>query len=115
MEDAAELVRIRVNVHQGLRRARWLERRVTAGRDVAEPGADHQQKVGFAQAACERRVVPDRQYAGVARGGVVDVVLAPERRCHRQARRLGERLQVVGGLGTPAATADDDERPFRRG
>ena len=101
-----------MNVDERLSRRRNVEQRVAPGRNLAEPPADREDDVCVLQACGERVVHGDAEHAGVARGVVVDEVLAAERARDRQRVRLAEGQHVVARLLRPAALADDDERPF---
>ena len=111
----SELVGIRVDMDEHLVRPRWLEQRIAARRDLSQPASDRQNEVGFAHAICKAIVHGNPEDAGIARRAVVDEVLAAERARDRQLVRLTEREHAVARLGRPAALADDDERPLRRG
>ena len=106
-----ELLRARMDVHQGLLRLGDVDQAVAAARCLAEPGADEQQQVGVAHALAERRRHRDADVAGVVGVAVVEVVLAAERDADRQIEALGERLDVGAGLSAPAAAAQHHERP----
>ena len=93
--DAAELVRIGVDVDDGLARRGGIEVDVAAGGDVAEARAEEHEAVGGPEARAERRVHADREVAGVAGVAVVHVVLAAEGDGHRHALRGGEAGEIV--------------------
>ena len=112
--DAAELVRVGVDVDQPLARARRLEQRVLACGDLAEACAEREDHVGVLDALRKRGVHPDRQQPGVHRRAVVDVVLAAKRGGNGHVRSLGERHDVASGLLAPPAPAHDDQRPLGR-
>src|SRR6266404_7061315 len=101
-----------MQVDERLRRVGGLEGRVAARRDVAEPCPKREQDISVSQPRSERRIVADREDPGVARRGVVEVVLTAEGGRDREAGSLRPGLQTVGRLLAPAAAADDDERPL---
>ena len=98
--DAAELVRVGVDVDQRLLRARRLEQRVLLRRDLAEARAEREQDVRLAHARGELRVHPDRQRTGV--GG--------RRSCRRSP---GGGTTRRPGCSTPPRTRSHRARPGR--
>ncbi len=111
---AAELLGIRVDVDERLRRPGKAEQRVATGRDVPETATDGDEQIRLFDPARECGVHADRQVACVRIRRVVDVVLAAKRGRHRNLARLAERDDRSTRLRCPAALADDDERSLGR-
>ncbi len=111
--DAAQLVRVRVDVDQRAADPGRRDRREARCLDVAEPRTHDEQDVGVSQPVGQRRVLPDAQVAGVAAGLVVDVVLAPPGGGDGNAALLEPPSELRSGLGRPRLTADDRERSLR--
>jgi len=80
-----------MDVHERL----LVDERVAGRRHLAEPRADDEQQVGVADAGGELRVDADADVAPVARGVVVDRILAAERRARGELVRLDERAHVL--------------------
>ena len=111
--DAAELLRTRVDVHERLRRPRDVEERVARRRHLAEPRRRRRGARRRSRTRCrERRVDADPDVADVARGVVVEHVLAPKRGADRKRVRLREDAQIVRRARRPRTAAGDHERPL---
>src|SRR5690606_11227625 len=86
----AEFRWIGMDVNEALARCRHVDKRVSAGSDLAEPCAEYQQKISLLHPAGEGRVYADPDIARITGVAVVDVVLAAERGSDGKIVRLGE-------------------------
>ena len=107
---APVLAGVRMHVHDPLPRARRHHEPVAAGGHLAEPGADHQQEVGLPDPLGEVRIDAQPEVAGVAGVGVVEAILAAERRRGGERVRFHESGEIVARARRPAAAAGDDQR-----
>ena len=109
----AELAGIGVHVHDLLPRARRHDEPVATGRHLAEPGTDDQQQVGVAHPLGEPGIDAEPEVAGVAGMGVVEAILAAERRRGGERIRVHESSEVLARPRGPASAAHDDQRSLR--
>ena len=110
VKDAAELVRVRVDVDQGLSRMVWRDERVAVGCGFAEPRADGDDQVGIANALLQLGVGAVAELARINLARVADRVLAAERGGDRDAVAEREVREMVGGAWAPVGAADDCDR-----
>src|SRR5579883_330029 len=76
--DAAQLLGIRMNMHEPLLWRGNVEKRVAAGRHLAEPRPQRDHEIAFLNAPGKRRIDADADVAGIAGMRVVEAVLAAE-------------------------------------
>src|SRR5690606_17384528 len=102
-------------MNEALARCRHVDKRVSAGSDLAEPCAEYQQKISLLHPAGEGRVYADPDIARITGVAVVDVVLAAERGSDGKIVRLGEPGQMLCRFGRPPAATRNGQRAFRLG
>ena len=105
----AELVRIGMDVHELLARAGRRHEGVAARRHLAQPRPDHQQEVGLPDPLGQPRIDAEPEVARVAGMGVVEAVLAAERRRGGERVRLDEPREVFARPRGPAPAAGDHQ------
>ncbi len=108
--DAAKLLGARMHVHERQLRARNVKQRVALRRQLAEPAADHDDKVGRFYAFEQLWIGPDAEIAGIASMGLVEQRTAAERRGHRKRIFLRKAADGVGRSLRPAAAAEQHDR-----
>ena len=101
-----------MDVHEALLRPRRLQQRIAAGRHLAEPGADGEDQIGFADAPRQLRIDADADIARIERMVVVEQVLEAKRAADRELPAFGEALERHARRRVPAAAADDREGPL---
>src|SRR6185437_7590486 len=112
--DAAQLLGIGMDVDEALLRRRNVDEGVAAGRHLAEPRADDDEKVGRLDALSELGIDADPDIAGIARVRVVEAILAAEDTAGREMVRGRESLDLRHRLRVPCAAAEQQERALRR-
>ena len=113
MIDAAEFVRVGMNVHEALLRSRHVEVGVPAGRNVAEARPDCEDQIRVANARGQIGHDAQARIAGVERVAIVEEILTAIRARDRQIVLLCEFLNLRAARGVPQATAQDRDRTPR--
>ena len=113
--DPAQLLRVVVDVDEGLARPRHVEEREALARGLAQARADGEDEVGALDPLGEPGVGADADMAGVAGVVVAQEVLAAEAAGRGQVVGGEEPLQRRGAGGGPAAAPQDGDRPLGPG
>jgi hypothetical protein len=87
---AAQLFGVGVNVHQPLRRHRSGNQPITAGRDLAETRAQHDQQIGSLDALGQFGIDTDADIARVVLMLVIEQILGAKLTTDRNLLRLDE-------------------------
>ncbi len=113
MEDPAELVRVGVDVDQGLAGMVGRDERISVGGGLPQPGPDRDDQVGIAHALLQLRVGAVAELTGIDLAAVADRVLPAEGGGDGDAVAEGEVGEMVRGARAPVGAANDRDR--RRG
>ena len=111
--DAAELLRARMDVHEGHLRSGDVDQRVALRGQLAEPSADHEDEIGRLDPREEFRIGRDPEIARVTRVKRIEEVRAAERRRNRQRETFGKARNRGMRFGGPAAAAEQHDRSLR--
>ena len=110
--DAADLVRVRVQVHQTGIGVGRLQGGVGLGRHLAQAGPDDDQQVGLFLVGKQRRRGGGAEIAREDGRQVVHDILSPERRGDGDVVGFGKAGDRGGGILGPAGAAKQHQRAF---
>ena len=108
--DMVELVRIGMDMDQYLVGMVGGDQCIAIGGGLAQPRADGQYQIGILDPLGQLRIGAIAEIAGIDRTFVREIILPPERDCHRKPDALGILGKIIFGFFAPASAADNRDR-----
>ncbi len=105
---------VAIDMDELLMRPGRCGKRVALGREVAEPGAERQDQIGFREGGKLRRAVADAEIAGIVRISMRKEIVTTEADGDRNRKTLGSVAEELPPLPRLELAAGDDQRALGR-